>query len=273
MKTKDLQGQRAVITGASSGLGEEYARQLASRGADLVLAARREDRMKALAQSLEKEHGIRVQVIKSDLSRPGAARELFDAVAADGAAVTMLVNNAGIGPYARFLDEAHSRHVETIQLNVVALTELSHLFAERMIAHGKRSYITNVGSIASFQGAPNFAVYASTKSYVKVFSEILAHELRGTNVTVTCLCPGGTHTEFSASNHQELRKGADSLMMTAEAVVRIGIEAMLAGQTVVIPGFINKLACLAPRLLPSGLGISIAGRTMERNVVSTKKRG
>jgi short-subunit dehydrogenase len=267
---KDLKGHRALITGASSGLGEQFARQLAERGADLVVAARREDRLTKLAGELEKAHGVRVECVRSDLSVGGAAADLFRKATSGGKPVTILINNAGVGPYSRFLKESREKHVGTVQLNSVALTELCHLFSQHMLDHGKRSYLVNVGSIASFQGAPNFAVYSATKAYVRVFSEILGRELDGTNVTVTCLCPGGALTEFSETNGQALKSGAQSMMMTAEAVVRAGICAMLAGRSMIVPGFMNKLAVLAPRFLPSGLALTLAGAAMDRNVDSVK---
>ena len=226
---QDLKGHRAVITGASSGLGEEYARQLAARGTDLVIAARRVDRLQKLADELAARYGVKIEVLQLDLTAPGAARSLFAAATAQGREVTMLVNNAGIGPFARFLDEKLEKHLGTLQLNTVALTELCHLFAHHMLAHGRRSYIKNVGSIASYQGVPNFAVYSATKFYVRILSEVLARELRSSKISVTCLCPGGTHTEFSNANGQVLKDSAQSMMMSASVVVaalhpRMGIR-------------------------------------------------
>ncbi|MBI3542481.1 MAG: SDR family NAD(P)-dependent oxidoreductase, partial [Deltaproteobacteria bacterium] len=167
--------------------------------------------------------------------------------------------------------ETREHHVGTIQLNTVALTELCHLFVEHMLAHKKQSFIVNVGSIASYQGVTNFAVYSATKHYVRVLSEVLARELRGSNVSVTCLCPGGTLTEFSASNGQELKDGAQSMMMTAEAVVTTGLSAMFKRRTISVPGFINKMACFFPRLVPASLALTFAEMAMDKNV-SQKKR-
>jgi short-subunit dehydrogenase len=262
---KDLKGHRALVTGASSGLGEEYARQLAARGADLVIAARRTDRLQSLAAKLTAEHGVKVEVHSVDLGSPGAALHLHDKATASGAQVTLLINNAGIGPFAPFVTSATKKHLDTVQLNAVALTELCHYFSRHMLAHGRPSFIENVGSIASFQGVPNFAVYSATKAYVRVFSEILRRELQGTNVSVTVLCPGGTYTEFSATNGQVLKETANAVMMTAEEVVRQGLQAMFARRAVVIPGLINKLACFLPRFVPSGLALSLAHVAMSRS--------
>ena len=263
---KTLKGHRAVVTGASSGLGESFATQLAALGSDLVIAARRVERLRELAARLEEKHGVRVESVEADLTAAGAPGELFKRATAGEGKVTILINNAGSGAYGRFIEEKRDRHIGTVQLNTLALTELCHLFSTHMLEHSQRSYIANVGSIASFQGVPNFAVYSATKAYVRVFSEILSHELQGTNVTVTCVCPGGTHTEFSAVNGQVLKEGAESLMMTADEVVSRGLKAIFAGQTVVIPGLLNKLACFAPRLLPSGFSLTIAGKAMDWNV-------
>lgn len=262
---KDLKGHRAVVTGASSGLGEEYARQLAARGCDLVISARRVDRLKKLAEKLSADYGVKVEALQSDLAAAGSASKLYDEATAGGE-VTILINNAGVGPFARFLDSSLEKHVSTIQLNTVTLTELCHLFSTHMLKHGRPSHISNIGSIASFQGVTNFAVYSGTKAYVRVFSEILARELRATNVSVTCVCPGGTMTEFMDVNGQVLKESAHAMMMTAEEVVTIGMLGMFARRPIVVPGLVNKLACFLPRFLPSGLALTFAQLAMDRSV-------
>ena len=211
----DLKGHVAVITGASSGIGEQYARQLAARGVDLVIAARRLDRLEKLAKELSSAHDVNVQAIEADLAKTGIAQSLFKAATQSSRQVTILVNNAGIGPFGRFVKGPLERHLETLTLNMHALTELSHRFCGHMLEHGKKSFITNIGSIASYQGASNFAVYAATKSYVRIFSEILGRELRETGISVTCVCPGGTYTEFMEANGQVLSDSSHSMMMTA----------------------------------------------------------
>lgn len=262
---KLLKGHRALVTGASSGIGEEYATQLASQGADLVIAARRVDRLKALATKLEAEYQITVDVLKADLSSPASAYELFNRATEQGREVTILINNAGIGPFGPFITGERERHVATLQLNTVALTELCHLFINHMLEHGKKSYIANIGSIASFQGVTNYAVYAGTKAYVRVFSEIMARELKDTNISMTCVCPGGTYTEFMEANGQILKESAKSVMMTAREVVDAGMKGMLSGRTVVIPGLMNKLACFLPRILPSKVALTLAQMAMDRS--------
>ena len=179
--------------------------------------------------------------------------------------MTILINNAGIGPFGHFLNRPLESHMGTLQTNLTSLTELCYRFGEHMRKHGRRSFISNIASIAAFQGVPRFAVYSGTKAYVRVFSEVLQRELAGTSVSVTCVCPGGTYTEFSDANGQVLTKTGHSAMMSAEAVVRIGLKGMIKGSPVVVPGLINKLACFLPRLVPRSLALSFANLAMSRS--------
>jgi short-subunit dehydrogenase len=139
-----------------------------------------------------------------------------------------------------------------------------------MIAQGKACYIANIASIAAFQGAPNFATYAATKVFNRVFSEILNHELKGTQVSITCVCPGGTYTEFLEKNGQVLKEAGRSTMMTADQVATMGLRGMFQRKAVVVPGWINKIACFLPRLLPRGLALSLAEIMMNRSVAKLK---
>lgn len=262
---KNLKGKRAVITGASSGIGAEFARQLAAAGADLVIAARRLDRLEKLASELKAKHDVRVECVRADLNSPDAPKALFDAATADGAQVDILINNAGHGPFGRFLTHGLDKHVSSIQVNCTSLTALTYLFAEHMLAHGNPAWISNVGSIASFQATGNYVVYSATKQFVRAFSEALSHELRESNVHVHCLCPGGTYTEFMEANGQQLTEAADSVMMSAEKVVETGLRSMLRGETCVVPGFVNKLACFLPRFVPRGMAMSVGTKALERN--------
>ncbi len=267
---RPLQGHRALVTGASSGIGEQYARQLAALGSDLVLAARRVDRLEKLALELEKTHGIRAVAVATDLGRPGEGARLAKAVCLPDQPVTLLVNNAGIGPYAPFLETDVEKHLSTIQLNVTALTELTHHVATHMRSHGRPSYISNVASIAAYQATPNFAVYGGTKHYVRLFSEVIRNELQNTNISVSCLCPGGTYTEFLEKAGQQLKASGHAAMMPAAEVARQGILGMLRNRAVVVPGLLNKIACFLPRLVPTGFGIAVAGIAMRRSVSQVK---
>jgi short-subunit dehydrogenase len=270
---RPLHGHRALVTGASSGIGEQYARQLAAMGCDLIMAARRVDRLEALAVELRKNHGIQAKAVKSDLGLAGEGARLARAVCTDGEPITILVNNAGIGPYAPFMETDIEKHLATIQLNITALTELTHHVARHMLTHGRQSYISNVASIAAYQASPNFAVYGGSKHYVRIFSEVLRNELGGSNVAVSCLCPGGTYTEFMEKAGQQLKPSGHAAMMSAQEVARQGIQGMLRRRSVVVPGLINKLACFLPRLMPTSLGITLAGATMRQSVNQVKAIG
>jgi short-subunit dehydrogenase len=277
MAAPDLKGQRALVTGASSGLGAEMAKILAAWGCDLVLAARRRDRMDALAASLRAAHGVKVEVIEIDLALPGAAAELWRKATGGGddprdatrggvnvggldpdrghgkvpSSIDILINNAGYGYFRAFGDVTLAHDLAMLQLNVVALVELAYRFLGAARGRERRAYLLNVGSIGAYQSVPYFASYAASKAYVRNFSEALWGETRGTNVSVTCLSPGGTRTEFLDVAGQRLHgKLAASSMMDAEPVARKGLLAMLAGKRNLIPGVMNKLACFFVRLIP-----------------------
>ncbi len=257
---------RAVITGASSGIGESFARLLAERGTNLIIVARRADRLEKLAAELKQKHGIQVECLALDLMAPHAAKTLFEFSTKNGQIVDLLINNAGAGPYAPFLKTSLEKHMGVVQLNLVSLTELCHLFASHMLSHQKPAFISNIASVASYQGVPRFAVYSASKSYVRVFSEILNRELRGTSVSVTCVCPGGTATEFLEKNGQILKNEKFSPLMSSEKVAKISLQGIFTKKSIVIPGFLNKIACFFPRFLPSSLALTLASKAMEASV-------
>jgi short-subunit dehydrogenase len=261
-----LAGHRAVITGASSGIGKEYANQLASLGADLVIAARRIDRLESLAEEIRKSHKVQVDCIQIDLCSANASDLLYQKATENGKKVTLLINNAGIGNYGAFLDFAISDHKNTLQVNTVVPTETTYLFAKHMLSHGKESYIVNVASIAAFQPVGYFTVYSGSKGYIRYFSETVAFELRKSPIHVMCLCPGGTYTEFFEHSGQKITSSGHSAMMSVESVVQLAIRAMLNKKTVFVPGVLNKLACFFPRLIPRNLGLFLAFKTMGRAV-------
>lgn len=261
-----LKDHRALITGASSGIGAEYARQLASLGADLVLAARRQDRLEDLAKELRTQYSVHVDCIQVDLAVPGSVQKLFHQATQNKKNVTLLINNAGLGKYGAFVDFNYEDHQSTLSVNTVALTELTYLFVKHMLAHGKKSYITQIASIAAFQPVSYFTVYSATKAYVRVFSETLAFELKNTNVKVFCLCPGGVVTEFFEQAGQKITARGEMTMMMPQDVVHLGIKAMLKGKTVFVPGILNKIACFLPRLLPRKLALGLAFKTMNQAV-------
>ena len=262
----NLKGHRALITGASSGIGADFARLLAAQGASLVIAARRLERLNSLAAELKRNHGTEVECLETDLSQNGSVQKLFNAATAGDKPVTILINNAGIGKYGPFLEFSLRSHQDTVRVNSEAPTELCYLFSQHMLKHGKPSHILNVASIAAYQPVAFFSVYSGTKGYLMYFSEALAFELKNTNIRVTCLCPGGTHTEFLEVAGQKLTDSGQSTMMTSEAVAKIGVRAMLQGQVICIPGFLNQLACFFPRFFPRRLGLWLAFKTMGKAV-------
>jgi short-subunit dehydrogenase len=254
----------ALITGASGGIGVELARVFAEHGYDLVLVARGKDRLVALAAELEGAHGITARVIEADLAQPAAPDAIYEQVGVQGVTVDILVNNAGFGTHGPFADTDLGTELEVLQVNVVALTHLTKLFLRDMLArgHGK---VLNVASTAAFQPGPLMAVYYATKAYVLSLSEALANEVQGTGVTVTALCPGPTATDFHRrAQIEDSRLVRSPLMMDAATVARVGYRALMAGKTVAIPGWANRLGAFAVRLTPRGLVTRIVRRVNER---------
>lgn len=248
---------RALITGASSGIGAAIARQLATLGADLVLTARRKDALEAVAATCT---GVRVDVVVGDLGLPGGGSAVWTAAIAGGP-VDLLINNAGFGAFRPFAITDWARDSEMVQLNVTSLVELSKRFVEARA--GQRGYLMNVASIAAYQSVPNMAIYGASKAFVRNFTEGLHDELRGSPVSATCVCPGGTLTEFhAAAGAGDYGWLANASMMTAERVAAIGIRGMLNRKRTVIPGFMNKLSCFGVRLVPRRLASWMAGRLM-----------
>ena len=264
-ENSELRGALALVTGASSGIGAAYARLLAKRGCNVVLVARRVERLERLAAELRDEFGVEVHAIAGDLGDPDTPARLFEEVTAI-AELRVLVNNAGLGIYNDFLDGDLDTQLNTLDVNSRALMEMCWRFGTHMREHGKRSWISNVASIAAYQATPKYAAYSASKYFVRVFSETWAHELRGSNLTVSCLCPGATYSEFVEKSGNEITAKGHAVFMTAEAVAEIGIRGMLRGKTIVVPGGINKLACFLPRFAPAQLSLSVAEMAMDRNV-------
>ena len=245
----------ALITGASGGIGEAFARQLAARRTHLILVARSAAKLDALARELEAAHAIRATVIVQDLTDPGAAEAVEAQVSALGLTVDFLINNAGFASYGEFQTLPLAHELELIQVNVAALTALTHRFLPGMLARG-RGRVLNVASTAAFMPGPLMAVYYASKAYVLSFSEALNEELRGSGVNVTALCPGPVESGFQARAQMQdsrLLSGRNPLLaptMNADQVAREGIEAMVLGQPVRVVGLMNKVQTLTPRLLP-----------------------
>jgi uncharacterized protein len=255
----------ALVTGASSGIGADLARELARDGHDLVLAARTVAPMENLAAEFA-AHGAGTVVIAADLSQPGGAAALVSAIEARGLSIDVLVNNAGIGAVGRFDQADPLRIGEMLQVNVVALTELTRRLLPGMVArrHGK---VMLVASTAAFQPGPRMAVYFATKAYVLSFGEAIAYEMRGTGVTVTVLCPGPTATNFAeiaGSADTTLMNSAVRPVMSAAKVARLGYRGLKAGRRVVITGLLNRITAFGGRFAPHPFSLPVTKALMSR---------
>jgi short-subunit dehydrogenase len=255
------QGEAVLITGASSGIGRELARLFASDGADLVLIARSEGRLRELADELADKYGTVAQVVPADLSRPASPGEIAEALTQRHIEVDVLVNNAGFGAHGPIAEIGIERQLEMIEVNVAALTRLTALLLPGMLER-HRGTILNVASTAAFQPGPYQAVYCATKAYVLSFSEALAEEVRGSGVRVSCLAPGATDTGFAAQadtlGTRLFRRG----VMDAGRVARAGHDGMRRGRTLVIPGLRNRARAFSVRLAPRTLTTRVAGRLL-----------
>ena len=239
----------ALITGASGGIGLAIARLLAASGHDLILVARSQGKLEALAAELAAAHGCRATVLTADLADPAAPAALAAEIASRNLAVDVLVNNAGVGLYGPFAGSDWKRERDMIQINVTSLVDLTKRLLPGMIARG-RGRILNLASTAAFQPGPLMAIYYASKAFVLSFSEALGNELGGSGITVTALCPGPTATGFEAAADL----GASRLFrfgtMSMEDVARVGVDAMMRGRAVVIPGLRNRLMTQSLRISP-----------------------
>jgi uncharacterized protein len=252
----------ALVTGASSGIGADLARELAKDGHDLILSARRIEPMQVLADEL-KAAGASSTVIAADLSKNGAAAALVRDIEARGLTVDVLINAAGLGANGRFDASDPLRVAEMLQVNVVALTELTRMLLPPMLGR-RRGKIMLLASTAGFQPGPQMAVYCASKAYVLNFGEAIAYELQNSGVTVTTLCPGATETEFAHvadAGSSALFKGLLPVVSAGE-VARIGYQGLKAGRGVVITGLVNKLMVTSSRLSPAPMSLRIANWMM-----------
>ena len=231
------------------GIGFEMAKLFGGEGVDLVLVSRNERVLREIGEELGCEGGIEVKVVAKDLSQEHAAEEIFKELEEEGIEVDELVNNAGFGLLGAVVDLENELQLETIQVNVSALTELTRLFLPGMLERG-RGGILNVGSTAGFQAGPNMAVYYATKAYVLSFTEALAEEVRGSGVRVTCLAPGPTRTGFGKRSGMEDTRLFRMGMMSADKVARAGFEGFRRGEVIVIPSLKNRIGTFLIRFLP-----------------------
>lgn len=254
-------GTTALITGASAGLGDEFARRLSRRGLDLVLVARREDRLQEVAERIRRETGRQVTVIVQDLSAPDAGRSLHEQVRARGLEVAVLVNNAGFGMRGPLIDADPDRIDEMVRLNVGTLTSLTRLFAADMVGRGGGT-IVNIASMAALAPTPRMAAYSATKAYVLNLTEALAEELRGTGVHAVAVSPGPTRTEFF--DVAGGWAGSRRIQLTADRVVAATLSALDRHNPPlnVVPGIRQRVLAGLARLLPRRVLVSATGRMM-----------
>jgi uncharacterized protein len=258
MTAMSFNGMRSLVTGASSGIGAVFARELARRGSDLVLVARSEGKLDELAAELRSSAGVSVEVMPRDLSAPGAGRQLASELTTSGGQIDVLINNAGFGLHAPLHESDPQRIADQVALNVAALTDLSCALLPGMLARD-RGAIVNVASTAAFQPVPYMAVYGGTKAYVLSFTEALWAETRTTGVRVTALCPGATDTAFFDVAGESAQVGR---RMSPEAVVEAAFHALERRRSTVVTGLGNRLLANSGRVAPRQLVARIAERTM-----------
>lgn len=253
----------ALITGASSGIGLELARIHASKGGDLILVARRLDRLNEIKDELTEKYGVEIQVLDRDLAVDGAGQSLYNEIKDLGIKVEYLINNAGFGGHGYFYEREWKRDHDMIQLNIMTLAELTRMYLPEMVERGS-GRVLNIASMAGFIPGPFQAVYYATKAFVLSFSEAVASELDGSGVTVTALCPGPTKTEFEDVANVAGSK-AFMIQASVESVAKYGYRAMLKGRTVAVPGSANRLLVnYLLRMTPKNVARRVSKMLMEK---------
>ena len=258
---KAWQGKWAVVTGASAGIGEAIAVQLAEAGMNLVLTARRRERLEVLAKRLSEQHSITVKVIVADLNQAQAPQQIFDATEGAGLPVEVLVNNAGFGEYGEFLSSRLEMQVDMVQVNCTAVVHLTRLFLPKMVER-RRGGVLIVASTASYQPVPYLATYAATKAFDRMLAEALAEEVKRYGVHVSALCPGPTQSEFGQVSGQPpgVGGGGARKVQSAAEVARLGLEGLVAGKHWVIPYLGGRVMVFAQRFVPR----RVVSRAVER---------
>jgi len=258
---KRLDGKVALVTGASSGIGWEFAKILGSLGAEVIVVARNKEKLEKLRKEIESKSNTRVYIISLDLSGRNSPERLYLTVKKLGLKVDFLINNAGYGIHNSFMKIPWEEEKAMLDLLIMNLTYITKLFIKDMVKRNSGK-ILNVSSTGAFQPAPYYTTYAAAKSYVLSFSQALAYELRKTKVRVTTLCPGATYTGFQKTAGQQSNLFIRLTGMSAEKVARIGIRTMLKGKSLVVPGLFNALSARTLKLLPLRFSSAIAARVL-----------
>jgi short-subunit dehydrogenase len=249
MRSDELKGRTALVTGASSGMGADYARELARRGANLILVARRREALERVAKEIRDRHGTEIRVVSADLADPPARERLYQELTSEGSQVDLLINNAGFGLFGKFAESDWERVNEMLQVDIVALSHLTRLFTPGMIAR-RWGRILLIASTAAFQPVPAYASYAGAKSYVLSLGLALNHELRGTGVSCTVACPGVTATEFFKVAGQRQTLYQSMTIMPSAKVAGMALKALLAGRPVLVAGRLNAFMAWSVRWMP-----------------------
>ena len=252
-------GSTALVTGASSGIGADIARQLAERGHGVTLVARREDRLTALAEEIESKLHVRTDVIGCDLSDASARDALVAEVGARGRDVSVLVNNAGFGSAGPFQELDLDGELRMVRTNVEAVVHLCGEYVPGMVARGEGA-VLNVASVAGFQPLPRQSTYSASKAFVLSFTEVLNSDLKGTGVTATALCPGPVKTEFMDQHPGFDVSSPDFVWMSAEDCAKAGVKGLERGKRVVVPGVTNRISTLAGQHAPRSVLLAAARR-------------
>ncbi len=255
--------QTALVTGASSGIGLELATQFAMHGHNVILTARRDEKLKELASKLAAQYDITTHTCSADLSRPDGYTTIAEFTSSNNLTVDVLVNNAGFGARGEFTKVDAATQREIIQVNITSLVDLTHVYLPSMLKKGKGG-VLNIASTAAFVAGPFMSVYYASKAFVLSFSEALSNECQGTGVTVCCVCPGATTTEFQArANMTQTMLFRGPAVMTAQDVAQQAYAGFADGESLVITGFLNQVAAFSTRLVPRALGAQLARKMQE----------
>lgn len=265
---QEWKGKWALVTGASSGIGVALAKQLAAEGTNLVLTARRRDRLEEVARNLQQSHGIRTEVFTADLTRSEASQQIYEFTKQKGIEIDLLINNAGFGQYGELTAVETQRLLDMVQVNCMAVVHLTRLYVADMVAR-RRGDVLILASTASFQAVPYISTYAATKAFDLLFAEGLAEEMKPYGIRVCALCPGSTQSEFHAVAGQE-SFAAKHAQETAEKVAQTGLQALAEGKSYVISGMGNYLGAQSQRLVPRRAVTRIAAKMFRPEKASTK---
>ncbi len=252
----------ALITGASAGIGKDFAKLYAAKGYDLVLVARRKVALEQLSEELKSAYGRTSHVVPADLGSSAAPQLIQDAVKAAGLSIDVLVNNAGYGFNGPFAEVPLETHADIIQVNISSLVQLTRIFLPSMLQKNSGG-IMNVASTAAFVPGPMMAVYYATKAFVLSFTEALANEVGGSNVKVSCLCPGATTTEFQVRSGMDKTDIFKGVVMDSMTVAKMGVEGLAKNETVVICGLKNQIAVAAAHLVPRKISASMVRKLQD----------